>query len=178
MYLPFDRERQMVLEYEGYTDAVIKQADVVLLTFPLEWPLPAEVVANNVRFYAGKVDTDHGPAMTYAIHAILAAAEGDQASLDSYLRLSYDQNLRPPFLSFSETPDQEYCTFVTGAGGLIQALVFGCCGARLTDAGLTFPHAPLLPTGWRRLSLRLRCRGQHYHVEVTPSGREVRVATT
>jgi trehalose/maltose hydrolase-like predicted phosphorylase len=174
LHIPFDEERRIVLEYAGYTDDVIKQADVVLLTFPLEWPLPEDVVRNNARFYAERVDAAHGPAMTYAIHAILAAAEGDQEQLGRYLHLSYAQNLRPPFYSFSETPDQDYCTFVTGAGGLLQALIFGCCGARLNDDGLHFPHAALLPQGWRRLSVRLRCRGQHYHVEVTPEGRTVR----
>jgi trehalose/maltose hydrolase-like predicted phosphorylase len=173
MYLPFDEERQITLEYAGYTDEIIKQADVVLLSFPLEWPLPAHVAANNARYYAGRVDADHGPAMTYAIHAILAAAAGDQELLNVYLRRSYEHNLRPPFLSFSETPDQEYCTFVTGAGGLLQALLYGCCGARITDEGLDFSHAPLLPTGWTRLCVRLRCRGQQYQVVVTPEGRTV-----
>lgn len=173
MHLPFDPERRITLEYAGYSDAVIKQADVVLLTFPLEWPLPPDVAANNARYYAGRVDAGHGPAMTYAIHAILAAADGDRALLSDYLRRSYEHNLRPPFLSFSETPDQDYCTFVTGAGGLLQALIYGCCGARLTDEGLAFPHAPLLPDGWARLAVRLRCRGRHYQVEVTPAGRTV-----
>ncbi|MFO7167899.1 MAG: glycosyl hydrolase family 65 protein [Chloroflexota bacterium] len=173
MYLPFDPERRITLEYEGYTDAIIKQADVVLLTYPLEWPLPADVAANNARYYATRVDADHGPAMTYAIHAILAAAAGDRALLSEYLRRSYEPNLRPPFLSFSETPDQDYCTFVTGAGGLLQALLFGCCGARLTDEGLAFPHPPTLPSGWTRLRVRLRCRGSTYQVVVTPEGREV-----
>jgi trehalose/maltose hydrolase-like predicted phosphorylase len=175
IYIPFDNNRQLTLEYEGYTDAIIKQADVVLLQFPLEWPLAAEVAANNARYYATRIDSAHGPAMTYAIHAILAAEAGDQAQLDEYLRLSYQHNLRPPFYSFSETPDLDYCTFVTGAGGLIQAILFGCCGARLTDAGLTFPHAPLLPTGWRRLRTCLRCGGKTYRVEVTATGRTVEV---
>lgn len=174
LHLPFDPGRRLTLEYVGYRDETIKQADVVLLTFPLEWPLPADVAANNARYYATRVDADHGPAMTYAIHAILAAAAGDQAGLSDYLRRSYEHNLRPPFLSFSETPDQDFCTFVTGAGGLLQALLFGCCGARLTDEGLVFPHAPLLPEGWSRLSARLRCRGRTYQVEVTPQGRTVR----
>ncbi|NJM06375.1 glycoside hydrolase family 65 protein [Candidatus Gracilibacteria bacterium] len=175
LHIPFDAERQIVLEYAGYTDDVIKQADVVLLTFPLEWPLPPEVATNNAQFYAERVDAAHGPAMTYAIHAILAAASGDQDQLSQFMRLSYAQNLRPPFFSFSETPDQDYCTFVTGAGGLIQALIFGCCGARLHDTGLSFPHPPLLPHGWSKLNVRLRCRDQQYHVEVTPAGRTVRV---
>ncbi len=173
IYLPFDEQRQLTLEYAGYTNQLIKQADVVLLNFPLEWPLPTQVASNNERFYAERVDANHGPAMTYAIHAILAAATGDQDRMSDYLRLSYEHNLRPPFLSFSETPDQNYCTFVTGAGGLLQALLFGCLGARLSDEGLTFPHAPLLPKGWQRMSVRLRCRGKNYQVTVTPAGREV-----
>ncbi|HMP41332.1 MAG TPA: hypothetical protein PKA05_13190 [Roseiflexaceae bacterium] len=174
LHLPFDAERRITLEYTGYTDEIIKQADVVLLTFPLEWPLPADVAANNAAYYATRVDAAHGPAMTYAIHAILAAAAGDQAQLGSYLRQSYQHNLRPPFHSFSETPDQDFCTFVTGAGGLLQALIFGCCGVRLGDAGLTFAHAGLLPAGWQRLAMRLCCRGRIYDIELTPAGRMVR----
>jgi trehalose/maltose hydrolase-like predicted phosphorylase len=173
MYIPFDTERQITLEYQGYTDEIIKQADVVLLDFPLNWPLPAGVAANNARYYASRIDAAHGPAMTYAIHAIIAAQTGDQELFEQYLRDSYQHNLRPPFESFSETPDLNYCTFVTGAGGLLQALIYGCCGARLSDAGLTFPHAAMLPRGWQRLSVRLVCRGLAFQVTVTPTGRVV-----
>ena len=173
LHIPFDAERGIVLEYAGYADQTIKQADVVLLTFPLEWPLDPQVEANSIRFYDSKIDAAHGPAMTYAIHAILAAQVGNQAQLTDYLRRSYAANMRPPFLSFSETPDNDYCTFMTGAGGLLQALLYGVCGARLSDDGLTFPFPALLPEGWTKLAVRMRCRGKAYDVTVTPAGRAV-----
>lgn len=64
VYLPFDTKRQMHPEYEGYADQDIKQADVVLLGFPLLWPMDPKIRENDLLFYANKTRID-GPAMTW-----------------------------------------------------------------------------------------------------------------
>jgi len=38
--IPFDNARQIHLEYDGYTNQVIKQADVILLGFPMMYDMP------------------------------------------------------------------------------------------------------------------------------------------
>jgi hypothetical protein len=72
-------------EYDGYTNEVVKQADVVcliikpcidvlihvkiLLGFPLMYEMPASVRANDLKFYANYTDLG-GPAMTWAMFAL------------------------------------------------------------------------------------------------------------
>ena len=37
--MPFDARTQVFLQYAGYQGTQIKQADTVLLIYPLEWPM-------------------------------------------------------------------------------------------------------------------------------------------
>ena len=47
----------------------IKQADVVLLGFPLLWNMPDDVRLNDLTLYESLTNAD-GPAMTWGIFAI------------------------------------------------------------------------------------------------------------
>lgn len=66
LHIPFDEQRQIHLEYEGYVDKMIKQADVVLIGFPLLWPMPTRVRQNDLIFYENKTRIN-GPAMTWGL---------------------------------------------------------------------------------------------------------------
>lgn len=56
-------------EYDGFPAKTVKQADTVMLNFPLGVPMPPEVLANDLEFYTDITDKG-GPAMTWAIFAI------------------------------------------------------------------------------------------------------------
>lgn len=62
--IPFDNARQIHLEYDGYTNQVIKQADVILLGFPMMYDMPQKIRFNDLEFYSGVSDSD-GPAMVF-----------------------------------------------------------------------------------------------------------------
>jgi trehalose/maltose hydrolase-like predicted phosphorylase len=64
LYLPFDQQKNFHPEYEGYVDKEIKQADVVLIGFPLMWPMKSEIRRNDLLFYENKTRIN-GPAMTW-----------------------------------------------------------------------------------------------------------------
>ena len=51
-------------EYEGYPGDVVKQADVVLLHYPLGMDMPEDVQARDLDFYSEVTDIG-GPAMTW-----------------------------------------------------------------------------------------------------------------
>ena len=51
LHIPFDSEKKLHLEYEGYKGVQIKQADVVLIGFPLMWPMEDEVRKNDLLYY-------------------------------------------------------------------------------------------------------------------------------
>ena len=47
----------------------VKQADVVLLNYPLLWKMPEDVLINDLNLYEDITD-EYGPAMTWSIFAI------------------------------------------------------------------------------------------------------------
>ncbi|MGZ4665037.1 MAG: haloacid dehalogenase [Frankiaceae bacterium] len=100
--MPFDQQRQLFLQYDGYTGSLIKQADTVLLLYPVEWPMSTTVAANTLNFYAERTDPD-GPAMTDSVHAIDAAEIGEPGcATHTYLMRSVQPFIRDPFAQFAE----------------------------------------------------------------------------
>ena len=70
MYIPFDEENQYHPEFDGYkTKTVVKQADTILLGFPLMYEMPESVRENDLRIYE-EVTDKNGPAMTKSMFAV------------------------------------------------------------------------------------------------------------
>lgn len=70
--IPYDAYRKVFLQYDGYEGSRIKQADAVLLAYPLDWPMPDGAAAATLDYYAARTDPD-GPAMTDSVHSVIAA---------------------------------------------------------------------------------------------------------
>jgi len=104
----FDQERGIHPEYEGYTNETIKQADVILLGFPLMYNMTKQVRQNDLEFYSAVVDQQNGPAMTWSMTAIgyleLSPSNSSFLSIaNSYFQRSY-ANAHSPFYVWTETP--------------------------------------------------------------------------
>jgi len=151
LYIPYDNERGIHLEFDGYDGQVTKQADVELLAFPLEHAINLDQVARDLDFYGTVIDPD-GPAMSFSVYAILSAQLGRANQAYTYFRRSFIPNTRPPFWSFSETPTNNDLFFCTGIGGALQTLLFGFTGLRLREG--YFSLRPILPDRWPALRLR------------------------
>jgi trehalose/maltose hydrolase-like predicted phosphorylase len=151
MYVAYDEERQIHIEYDGYDGQQTKQADVELLSYPLEYTTDAAQVARDLDFY-GQVIDPNGPAMSLSIYAILSAQLGRTRAAYEFLRRSYAPNATGPFWAFSETPTNHAYLFCTGLGGALQALLFGFSGIRLYEKVLTL--RPVLAPHWTSLRLR------------------------
>jgi len=151
LYIPYDDERGIHLEFDGYDGQLTKQADVELLAFPLEHATNLDQVARDLDFYGAVIDPD-GPAMSFSVYAILSAQLGRANQAYAYLRRSFIPNTRPPFWSFSETPTNNEFFFCTGIGGALQTLLFGFTGLRLREG--YFSLRPVLPDHWPALRLR------------------------
>jgi protein-glucosylgalactosylhydroxylysine glucosidase len=103
LYLPYDKENKLNLEYENYKlGTEIKQADAVLISFPLLWKLDPEVRRNDLLYYEN-VTRQTGPAMTWSMHAIghIELKEFERAN-DLFLR-SYLIYAKEPFLVTSNS---------------------------------------------------------------------------
>ena len=153
--LPFDAIRDYHPEYDGYViGTTIKQADVVMLGFPLmhdDATMTAASRRQDLDTYFAVSDPG-GPAMTWAMHAIGFAELGNATAAGEMLNLTV-ANAGGPFGVWRETPSGGCPNFITGAAGFLQALIFGYPRLRLNDSSLTF-SSPMLVDG--STSLRLR----------------------
>jgi trehalose/maltose hydrolase-like predicted phosphorylase len=164
--LVLGREGDLVLEYDGYDGRVIKQGDVELLTYPLEYPLSEASIACNLDTYRRVTDVD-GPAMGRSISSVVAAQLGRREDAHMLFAGSYVPHLWGPFYSLAETRGNGQVNFLTGVAGALQALMFGFAGIRLHHDALAVD--PLLPEGWRGLHFpALHWRRQVYSVSVLP----------
>ncbi|SCK16555.1 MULTISPECIES: glycosyl hydrolase family 65 protein [unclassified Streptomyces] len=187
--IPYDPARKVFLQYDGYTGTRIKQADTVLLVYPLEWPMPEGAAAATLDYYTARTDLD-GPAMTDSVYAIAAAATGEPGcAAYTFLQRASRPYFRGPFALFSEargdkagaddplsgSPAQD---FLTGKGGFLQVFTHGLTGLRpRPDAVRLDPTLPpQLAAGERGVTLRgLRWRGRAYDVAIDPEETTVRL---
>ncbi|VDD78979.1 unnamed protein product [Mesocestoides corti] len=72
IWMPFDATEKVMLEYEGYDSGrTIKQADTILLSYPLMYTQSKEDKTRMIEKYAA-VTSLNGPAMTWAMFCICA----------------------------------------------------------------------------------------------------------
>lgn len=142
IFLPTANNSQNItLEYSGMNSSVgIKQADVIMMTYPLQNELIDDEQAYiNMEFYSMK-QVSYGPAMTFPIFSVVAAnlAPTGCAS-QSYLQKAIQPFLRGPFAQFSEQNNDNYLTnggthpafpFLTAHEGFLQATLQGLTGLR------------------------------------------------
>jgi trehalose/maltose hydrolase-like predicted phosphorylase len=166
-----DAENNIYVEHEGYSGQKIKQADVVMLTYPLDFAMPKERAINDLNYYTPRTDVD-GPAMTDAIHSIAAASvDAPGCSAFTYLLRSYQPFLRSPYWQFSEfAPLALTATsydFLTGVGGFMQEFLFGFSGYRALAHAVHLD--PNLPPQLAGITLRnMVWQGRTFTVHIGP----------
>ncbi|CAF2594072.1 unnamed protein product [Rotaria sp. Silwood2] len=178
LYFPFDNQTQTHLEYDGFDlkNTIIKQADVVLLGFPLMWPMSKEIRRNDLLSYE-PLTRDSGPAMTWSMHTIGFLELNDFEKAQRLFRRAYEIYVRPPFNVWTEAQDSiGAVNFITGAGGFLQAIIFGYGGLRLRLDHLEVMPPPRLPNQAKKLIfhglkyhgaiLDLTIDNQIYHLDV------------
>ncbi|WP_326672178.1 discoidin domain-containing protein [Streptomyces sp. NBC_01257] len=186
--IPYDPDRKLYLQYAGYDGSTIKQADTVLLIYPLEWPMEPGAAASTLDYYAARTDPD-GPAMTDSVHAIDAAAIGEPGcAAYTYLQRAVRPFMRGPYALFSEARGAKAGAqdplsgfpaddFLTGKGGFLQVFTHGLTGLRLREDGVRLD--PMLPPQLREgVKLTgLRYRGRTYDIAIGPRTTEVRLTS-
>ena len=138
-------------ENATYTGQEIKQADVILLTYPLGLITDEEQVRKNLEYYNPRTSPT-GPAMGAAISSILYNKLGDGEKAEEIFEYSYKRNEVPPFGVISETAGGTNPYFATGAGGMLQAVLFGFGGLQIDNSGVKQLDSSI-PTSWGKLTL-------------------------
>src|SRR5581483_3893654 len=103
-----------------------------------------------------------------APRAIAAAAVGQEEEADMWFATNFSGGtLKLPYNVRTETADNNVGYFLTGSGGYLQSLIFGFSGRRLREAGLVPAYPPVLPSGWRSLTLRdVHLRGERFDIKI------------
>ena len=161
------RDGDLVLEYDGYDGRTIKQADVELLTFPLEHPSRQARLSAPTWTPTSAPPTRSAPPWAAASPRSWPPSLGRRDDALALFRACYRPHLFGPFYALAETPDNGAVNFLTGAGGALQALLFGFAGLRIHDGALAVD--PLLPAGWQALRFPvLRWQGQPISLAILP----------
>lgn len=142
-----------MMEHSRYQGEMIKQADVNLLAYPLGIVTEQEAIKRDLAYYEEKIDKVNGPAMGSAILSVFHARLGDAEEAYRLFKKSYIPNRRPPFGVLSESPASNNPYFATGAGGMLQAVLYGFGGLELTDNGVE-QRTPVLPKAWKSLTIK------------------------
>lgn len=145
-------ENGVTREHFTYKGEMIKQADANLLAYPLGLITDEYRQRQDLEYYAERIDQKDGPAMSYSVYCVQYARMGEADKAYEMFRRCYEPNLRKPFGVISETPTSNNPYFMTGAGGLLQAVLNGFCGLQITDEGIVqLPSA--LPSHWKRVTV-------------------------
>jgi trehalose/maltose hydrolase-like predicted phosphorylase len=176
--MPFDASSGVYDEYAGYDGEQIKQADVVMLTYPLDFPLASGVGLADLDYYAPRTDLQ-GPAMTDAIHSIDASAlNAPGCSAYTYMLRSYEPFLRPPFAQFAETRSgsQTGFNFLTGIGGFLQVFEYGYSGLRFMPSAIALD--PSLSPQLAGITLNdLHWQGRTFTIAIGPQSTQLRLSS-
>ncbi|MGL5111046.1 MAG: glycoside hydrolase family 65 protein, partial [Flavobacterium sp.] len=150
--LVIHEESGITQNYKGYKGQMIKQADVNLLAYPLHVITDKAQIKRDLEYYAEKIDKKDGPAMASGVLSVLYARLGDREKAYEYFVKSYLPNSRPPFGVFSESANSNNPYFATGAGAMLQAVIYGFGGVEQTDNGLQYKKG-ILPKKWKSLKI-------------------------
>lgn len=190
MYYPYDAERQVFLQQDGFLDkelltvedikehrpinqkwswdrilrsCFIKQADVLQGLYFFEEEFDIETIRRNFDFYEPM--TVHESSLSPCVHVIQAAKLG-------YNEKAYEMYLRTSRLDLDDyNNDTEDGLHITSMAGTWMSVVKGFGGMRIKDGKLAF--TPFLPEQWKGYSFRIGFRGQVVRVAVRPGEVEV-----
>ncbi|MBC8135346.1 MAG: glycoside hydrolase family 65 protein [Fibrella sp.] len=171
--LPFDKEKGAYLTRDADELKSTKQADGELVIYPARLPMPKATAEKTFDLHAPR-PIKTGPAMTASMHALIAARLGRDEEAERYFRESYRPFVRGPFALFSEKRTLDRCVFTTGAGGILQSVIYGFGGVDFDDWDAMAKAPVALPPTWKSLTIRgVQHQGKRYTVTVTKDGRTV-----
>ncbi|MFN3382288.1 MAG: glycoside hydrolase family 65 protein, partial [Runella zeae] len=183
MYYPYDAERQVFLQQDGFLDkelltvkdiaaqrpinqrwswdrilrsCFIKQADVLQGLYFFEDEFDIETIRRNFDFYEPM--TVHESSLSPCVHVILAAMLG-------YNEKAYEMYLRTSRLDLDDyNNDTEDGLHITSMAGTWMSVIKGFAGMRIKNGKLSF--TPFLPTQWQGYSFRITFKKQVVRIAV------------
>src|SRR4051794_15840602 len=128
---------------------LLKQADVVMLTYVLPDEFSDEVKLANYEYYEPL--TLHKSSLSPATRSIMSIEVGDPGRAVQYFRRAASVDL------VDNQGNTEEGIHIASAGGTWQMIVNGFGGFRVRNGRMTFK--PWLPPDWKAVAFRLKWRG-------------------
>lgn len=170
--IPFSKAGRRHLDFDPGTPLHDpSDNDLAFLMFPsLDLGMDDTVRRNDYRVAAAPLEQsgETPTSMGLAPLTIAAATVGNSADMTRWLQNNIGQGmLKAPFNVRTETVDNNTGYFLTGSAGFVQSLLYGVTGLRIEKDGLVEAYPPVLPTGWKSMTLKnVTFRGRHYDVTV------------
>ncbi|NNE26524.1 MAG: glycoside hydrolase family 65 protein [Saprospiraceae bacterium] len=191
MYLPYDPERNIFLQQDGFLDkelntvdalkpedrpinqnwswdrilrsVYIKQADVLQGLYFFEEDFDLDTIRSNFDFYEPR--TVHESSLSPCVHSI-------QANLLGKKDKAYEMYLRTSRLDLDDyNNDTEDGLHITSMAGTWMSVVKGFGGMRIKNNALHFN--PSLPESWQACEFHILFRGNKLSIRMEPSGTKV-----
>jgi maltose phosphorylase len=187
MHFPYDNDRRVYLQQQGFLDkeiltvddiaehrpinqkwswdrilrsCFIKQADVLQGLYFFADEFQPEVIKRNFEFYEPM--TVHESSLSPCVHSILAAGIGLKEK-------AYEMYVRTARLDLDDyNNDTEDGLHITSMAGTWMSIVKGFAGQRVKNGVLTLN--PYIPEQWNSYSFRIGFRGAWLRIEVTKQG--------
>jgi trehalose/maltose hydrolase-like predicted phosphorylase len=183
MYMPFSEKEQRHLDFDEsvpHDKVTWMGSSLSWLAYPnLDLPMSERVRRNDFEFQLNelKVHGDDPNEMMMVMLAVHAAELGEGNVAGQWIDRNLVGFLKPPFNVRSETAANNAGYILSTSAGFVQSFVYGLTGLRIDDKGLSQAYPPVLPAGWKSLTLKnLAFRGQHYDVVVSrDAGGKVRL---
>jgi trehalose/maltose hydrolase-like predicted phosphorylase len=173
MYIPFDEKNQRHLDFDAsvpHDKITWMGSSLAWLMYPnLDLPMSPQVRRNDFAFqlHELKVHGDDPNEMMMVMLAVGAAELGDSKAAGEWIQRNLVGFLKPPFNVRTETVANNAGYILATSAGFVQSFVYGLSGLRIEDDGLVEAYVPVLPPGWKALTLkRVTFRGKHYDIRI------------
>lgn len=143
----------------GNQRCILKQADVVMLMFLMEYEYDMETQRVNYEYYEKR--TLHRSSLSPSIHCMMGLRVGDDQRAYAYLERSAYVDIR------NNQGNTREGIHAASAGGTWQCVTLGYCGMSVNgDRQLVF--TPQLPKQWQQVAYRIMWEGEPLSITVTP----------
>lgn len=173
MYIPFDEANQRHRDFDAsvpHDKITWMGSSLAWLMYPnLDLPMSAQVRRNDFasQLHELKTHGDDPNEMMMVMLAVGAAELGDGQAAGDWIQRNQIGFLKPPFNVRTETVANNAGYILATSAGFVQSFVYGLSGLRIEDKGLVEAYRPVLPPGWKSLTLRhLTFRGRTFDISL------------
>ena len=175
LYVPLSADGKHHIDFDPSVVVAEKEwagsSAVPLMLYPsLDSPMSDELRRNDYAYAVKPIPASQivSYSMGLSPTSIAAAATGNREDATVWFQRNFSSGtLKPPFNVRTESAANNTGYFLTASGGYVQNLIYGFSGLRIQEHGLVQAYPPLLPEGWKSLTLQnIAFRGKRLTIRI------------